>query len=131
MDQQFIDVIKNLSSVQLGQLRDLLTEKDELKARLEQVDHDLQIVAKGGALARRRRGPSAAGTKSGGRSPRIRESVLNLLKEAGAAGLTVKAISDKIGKKTTHLHSWFHSTGTKIEGLKKIGTAHYVYSPKA
>ena len=129
MEQQFID-IKKLSSAQFEVIRDLLEEKDELNARLKQVDHDLDIVTKGGTIARRRRGGAPTEKGKGGRSPRIRESVLNLLKEAGDAGLTVKAISEKLGKKTTHLHSWFHSTGSKIEGIKKVGTAHYAYTPK-
>ncbi len=132
MDQHFIDAIKNLSRSQFKQLDELLAEKDELKTRLEQVEHDIQIVAKGGSLPRRRRSSSAvaAPVSSGkpGRSPKIKESVISLLKEAGEKGLGVKEISEKLNKKSTHLHSWFHSTGSKIPEIKKVDKARYTYT---
>ena len=61
------------------------------------------------------------------RAATIRGIIYRLLKEAGESGLTVKDLAEKMGKKLTHLHSWFHSTGSQLNWIRKVGVGHYAY----
>ncbi len=50
----------------------------------------------------------------------LKEKVLTVLKEAGAEGLGVGEVADKIGAKKAAVNVWFYTTGKKVAGLKKI-----------
>jgi hypothetical protein len=56
----------------------------------------------------------------------LQEKIFNSLKEAGAEGITVRDLADKLQvKKYKNLFIWFATTGKKHKNIKKIGTARY------
>ena len=103
-----------------------------------------------GQLARRRREKKAlneklapADTKPTGKRPanakeetqaktrkrfgQLKESVIQLLKEAGPKGLTLKEICGKLGLRKGHLDNWLYATGKKIKEIKRIGRGVYAW----
>ena len=61
---------------------------------------------------------------SGGRG-QLKSQILEELKKAGDAGITIKDLSEKLGAKYKNLYIWFVTTGKRIAGIKKVGPAHY------
>ena len=82
---------------------------------------------------KRGRKPKAAPTPqqtvlSQGKRGAVKERILGLLKEAGANGLPVTDIAEKLGMKNANVHVWFNLTGKKIKGLKKVGRGIWAYT---
>lgn len=65
-------------------------------------------------------------TKSG-RAQRgsVSESILEALKSAGASGINIKTLSEKLGSPYRNLQVWFATTGKKHKNIKKIKPATY------
>jgi len=131
--------LSNLSSSQLAQLIRLVKEKESLQTKLDRVDSALQSLEGGRSVPKKRgRKPGRpAGAKAvakkgkagkKGRGKRLKEPLLNLLKGAGSAGITVKELSAKLKVKPSNIFSWFYTTGKKIKGINKVGEAKYAYS---
>ncbi|MEI6714550.1 MAG: hypothetical protein WCO60_12405 [Verrucomicrobiota bacterium] len=55
----------------------------------------------------------------------VARKILDLLKEAGPAGLSVRAIAERIHSHYRNIHVWFSSTGKKYPYLEKIGRGVY------
>jgi len=129
----------NLSSAQVAQLIRLVKVKESLQAKLSRVETALESLEGGHSVPKKRgRKPGRpAGVKAGakkikgrkkGRGKRLKEPLLNLLKGAGSAGITVKELSSKLKVKPSNIFSWFYTTGKKIKGINKVGEAKYAYS---
>ncbi len=71
--------------------------------------------------------PSSSVAKSSGRGGRgqLAAKVLATLKAAGASGITVKDLSDKLKANYRNIQVWFATTGKKNPGIKKIAPATY------
>jgi hypothetical protein len=65
--------------------------------------------------------------KGGKRSPRgeVSTKILGALQSAGASGVTIKALSSKLGMPYRNLQVWFATTGKKNKSIKKIAPATY------
>ena len=61
--------------------------------------------------------------KSGG----TKDAIIDLVKGAGKAGITVKEIAAKLGVKTQGVYVWFGSTGKKVKAIKKVKPATYAW----
>lgn len=72
-------------------------------------------AGKGGR--KRRGGPSRRGELS--------SRIIKELQAAGAKGITVRNLADKLGAKYKNIYIWFATTGKKNKGIKKIGPATY------
>ena len=72
---------------------------------------------------------SAAATKGATRRPakrgELKEQILDALKAAGSAGITIKDLSEKLNVKYKNLYIWFVTTGKRVAGLKKVAPARY------
>jgi hypothetical protein len=113
----------------------LVKEKETLQAKLDRVVSELGSL-EGGTPARRGRKPGRP-PKSAGRPPgrppgrkgrrgkRLKDSLLKVLKSAGAEGITVKDLAAKLKVKPNNVFSWFYTTGKKVSGIKKVGEARY------
>jgi hypothetical protein len=66
---------------------------------------------------------AAAGAGRGKRGA-LKEQILAALKSAGAKGVSVKDLSDKLGVKTQNVHVWFSTTG-KTVGVEKVSPGVY------
>ncbi|MEI6350452.1 MAG: hypothetical protein WCP06_05030 [Verrucomicrobiota bacterium] len=73
-------------------------------------------------------GRPAAKAKSGKASTgrgELKNQILDELKKAGDAGITIKDLSEKLGAKYKNLYIWFVTTGKRIAEIKKVGPARY------
>lgn len=68
--------------------------------------------------------PAAKSQGRGGRG-QLAAKVLATLKAAGASGITVKDLSDKVKANYRNIQVWFATTGKKNSSIKKIAPATY------
>jgi len=59
-----------------------------------------------------------------GRKGGVKEQIVALLQKAGAKGISVKDISEKLGVKPGNIHVWFATTG-KTVGVDKVAPGVY------
>lgn len=69
--------------------------------------------------------PKVRKGKRSGKHGAVKAQVEELLKTAGAEGMTVRDLAAKMGVKRTNLSVWFSTTGKKNKALKKIAPGHY------
>lgn len=55
----------------------------------------------------------------------MKEAILQELKKAGAEGVAIKDLSNKLGVKYKNLYIWFVTTGKRTPGVEKAGPARY------
>lgn len=124
----------NLTSSHLQLLLDLTRRKEAIVADLKQLEDKIAALFGNPATAstttttpkRRGRKPKAKqAPKTRVARGTLKEKVLGLLKEAGAAGLSVGEVADKIGAKKAAVNVWFYTTGKKVAGLKKIAPGRF------
>lgn len=66
-----------------------------------------------------------------GRRGALKEQILAALDEAGAAGLTVRELAEKLDTKPANIHTWFSTNSSRISGLKKVSAGHFAVGGKA
>ncbi len=130
--------LSQLTSAQLGELSKLVALKEKLQAELHAVESKLEnLGATGGSGAKRRGRPpgkpakasgAKRGPKKGSKPGYLKAKVVEALKSAGAAGLTIKELAAKVGSKPNNLNSWFYTTGKKV--AKKLGDGKYALTGK-
>jgi len=130
--------LSQLTSAQLGELSKLVALKEKLQAELHAVEAKLEnLGATGGSSAKRRGRPpgrpaktfgAKRGPKKGSKPGYLKAKVVEALKSAGAAGLTIKELAAKVGSKPNNLNSWFYTTGKKV--AKKLADGKYALSGK-
>ncbi len=55
----------------------------------------------------------------------LKGQILEELKKAGPAGITIKDLSAKLNANYKNIYIWFVTTGKRIAGIKKVGPAKY------
>ena len=124
--------LSTLSSAQLSRLIGLIKEKESLQAKLEKVEAALQSLETGKSASKKRGRkpgrPPGVKAETGRKSKRLKAPLLKALSAAGASGITVKELADKLKVKPNNVFSWFYTTGKKISGIKKVGEARYAYT---
>jgi hypothetical protein len=55
----------------------------------------------------------------------LKEQILNELTQAGAEGITIKDLSEKLKTNYKNLYVWFVTTGKRVPGIQKVGPAQY------
>lgn len=55
----------------------------------------------------------------------LKGQILNELKQAGAEGITIKDLSEKLKANYKNIYIWFVTTGKRIPGIQKVGPAQY------
>jgi len=55
----------------------------------------------------------------------LKAQILDALKSAGEAGITIKDLAAKLNANYKNVYIWFVTTGKKIAGVKKVGPARY------
>jgi transposase-like protein len=56
-----------------------------------------------------------------------KEAIIELVKGAGKAGITVKEVAGKLGVKPQGVYVWFGNTGKKVKEIKKVKPATYAW----
>lgn len=116
--------LSSLTSAQLHRLIELVKEKETIQAKLAQVERSLDALQSGTTTKEK---PLAA-KKRGRRRAKLKDALLKKLLAAGKAGLTVKELAVSLNAKPTSVSVWFYTTGKKIKGIKKVGTARFAYA---
>ena len=121
--------LSSLSSAQLYRLIQLVKDKEAIQAKLAQVERALEAIEGGGVMEEK-----SAAKKRGSRRRRrrgaLKDGLLQNLQAAGKEGRTVKELATALKAKRTSVSVWFYTTGKKIKGIKKVGTARFAYVPK-
>ena len=55
----------------------------------------------------------------------MKAQILDELKNAGAAGITIKDLAAKLNANSKNVYVWFVTTGKKVAAIKKVGPAKY------
>ncbi len=125
--------LSSLSATDLKRITALLQKRDALQAKVETLNAQIDGFSSAGKAAGAGRKGSPGKTKPAVRTKRgkrgqLAASVLATLKEAGAAGVTIKDIAAKVGRDTGAIHSWFfNAKKTKVKGIKKVGEAKWAW----
>lgn len=118
----------------------LADELDQLQAKIQQLRSRVASGDTRGAQASsgvtrapraaKSTGATAPASRRRGRAQRgaLKEQILRELEGAGPNGIAVKDLSDRIGAKSANVHAWFHTTGRKVPGLKRVGPGRYALS---
>jgi hypothetical protein len=78
--------------------------------------------------------PKSSATRSAGgrkaasgpsRRGELRERILSEMEGAGARGINVRELADRLGANYKNIHIWFSTTGKKNPKIKKVGKAQY------
>ena len=56
-----------------------------------------------------------------------KDAIIELVKGAGKAGITVKEVAGKLGVKPQGVYVWFGSTGKKVKEIEKVKPATYAW----
>ncbi|MFZ4597092.1 MAG: hypothetical protein ACOYNN_00465 [Terrimicrobiaceae bacterium] len=144
--------IKHITSDSLRRLLSLTEKKDQLIKAVADVENEIVKTLKGaGSTAvsvaksvnpfsgpvKAKAGRKAKTSKSSKSAPAgsLKDRILDLLDAAGAEGLRVKEIAEKLGAKTGNISVWFSTTGKKVTSKVEPGryakkdTAKTVASP--
>jgi hypothetical protein len=118
----------------------LSEKKDYYLAEAEKIQAQINSILSGNSAAPAKRGRKPKATTAEGQSAPakkakvgrtrrggIKEAIVALLHEAGEAGIAVKDIAEKVGKKAQNIHVWFATTG-KAVGAKKVAPGVYALS---
>jgi uncharacterized protein YjcR len=55
----------------------------------------------------------------------LKDIILVALAEAGASGIKVTALAEKLGIKTANIHTWFSTIGKKISEIERIAPGRF------
>ena len=57
----------------------------------------------------------------------MKEAIIELIKNAGKAGITVNGVAETLGIKYGNASVWFGSTGKKLKAIKRIARGTYAW----
>jgi hypothetical protein len=107
----------------LKQIVKLLEQKEALQAQVNKIDQQLAAYESGSAAGAGR--AAARPAPKAGQRRRLKDEIIDLLKEAGKNGATIRELGERLNLKGNRLYAWFYSTGNKLQQIKKIGPAQY------
>ena len=141
-----------LTSTDVQHIVRLVERKEQLLAQVAEIDTTLTSLGLGNqravtpvekpAPARRKRQrratapaitnpkPMVEVTTPGKRTPRgaLKAAIVDLLKEAGGAGLSTAEIAGKLGANPKGTYVWFYKTGKTVPEIKQIGPGRYMWA---
>jgi hypothetical protein len=117
--------LSSLSSLQLYRLIELVKKKESIQTKLAQVEHSLDALQNGGEI--KESAINKNRSRPGRRRGALKEGILKKLQAAGKEGLTIKELATSIKANPSSVSVWFYTTGKKVKGIKKVGTARFSY----
>ena len=118
--------IPNISYATLRSLVTLLEKREAIQAELSRIEAQISAALGGSPVKTNPTQTAKSKPAKRGKRGAVKEAVLAELTAAGKNGASVKELSSKLGIKNQNLHVWFHTTGKKIKGLKKVGKGQWV-----
>jgi transposase-like protein len=127
--------LTTLNAADFKKIVGLLSEKETLLAQIAQINREL--AAFGGAAPTKT--ANAKPSRKAGAKPKVKRAargsvkaaMVELLKQAGAAGMTIKEIAAKLGASYGQVYTWFQTTGKAIKEIKKVGPGKFAWIPLA
>ena len=116
--------LSQLTSSDLRQLAKLVEAKEALLARAAKIDRQLAAFEGGQpqpGVKRALKRPAKKRAKPG----QVKNAILNLLKQSGKKGITVKEIAGKLGVGVNRIHTWFYNARKSLKQIKKVGPGKY------
>lgn len=115
--------LTTLNAADFKKIVGLMKEKETLLTQIARINGDLAAfdgtVPKESAEGKPTR-KAGAKVKRAARGS-VKAATIELLKQAGAAGITVNQIAAKLRARYGQVYNWFQATGKGVEEIKKIG----------
>lgn len=126
----------NLTTNSLRSLLSLSEKRDALTAELIRVEAQISSAMKGRNVSAKvadivTSQPAAKRGRRSGRRGALKDLILDLLQEAGEAGLAVKDVAARLGLNPANVHVWFSTTGKKLKEVEKAGRGMYRLNGKS
>lgn len=114
--------LTHITSQSLRRLLSLTDKKEQLLKSIEEVENEIKKALTGAQAAvveavtpaKARKKKSRKSKAKTAKPVGLKERVLALLEDAGAQGLKVKDVAEKLGAKTGNISVWFSTTGKKL-----------------
>jgi len=123
--------LSHITSQSLRRILKLAVRKDQLVKLVAELETEISKVFSGAVApsAKRPAKKTAPARRAGKRSSRkaksgaLKARILSLLESAGARGLKVKEIAEKLGAPAGNISVWFSTTGKKL--TRKVEPGRY------
>ena len=113
----------NLSQLTASELRQLAKLVEAKEAKI-----DRQVAAFEGSQAQPAPEPALKRrAKKRAKHGQVKNAILNLLKQSGKKGITVKEVAGKLGVGVNRIHTWFYNARKSLKQIKKIGPGRYCW----
>ncbi len=111
----------------LNRIVELVEQKEALQAQVAKIDAELASFQPGEPAAPAQDKPGRQSKTELAAKGALKAAIIELLKGAGSAGLTVKEIAARLKAKPGNIHVWFSSTGKRVKEINKVGTGQYAW----
>jgi DNA invertase Pin-like site-specific DNA recombinase len=118
--------LSTLTSSDLRQLAKLVEAREALLARAAKIDRQLAAF-EGGQPERASEPTPKRRAKKRAKPGQVKNAILNLLKQSGKKGITVKEIAGKLGVGVSRIHTWFYNARKSLKQIKKVGPGKYCW----
>jgi hypothetical protein len=102
-------------------------QKPEVKPAIVATFAEAAEAVKASAKKMKPSEPAKMGKGKGAKPAVTKEGMIELLKNAGKKGITVKDVASKLGVKSQRMYVWFSGPGKKVKQIKKIAPAKYAW----
>jgi DNA-directed RNA polymerase specialized sigma24 family protein len=115
-------LLSNLSAQQLRKAA-------SIRERIEQLEKQLESILGAGPSAPKpaRKPAPKRRAKKRAKHGQVKNAILNLLKQSGKKGITVKEIAVKVGLPVQRIHTWFYNGRKSFKQIKKTGPGKYLW----
>jgi hypothetical protein len=111
----------------LNRIVELVEQKEALQAQVAKIDAELASFQPGEPAAPAQDKPGRQSKTELAAKGTLKAAIIELLKGAGSAGLTVKEVAARLKAKPGNIHVWFSSTGKRVKEINKVGTGQYAW----
>ena len=102
-------------------------QKPEVKPAIVATFAEAAEAVKASAKKMKPSKPAKMGKSKGGKPAVTKEGMIELLKNAGKKGITVKDVASKLGVKSQRMYVWFSGPGKKLKQIKKTAPGKYAW----
>jgi len=113
-----------LSSADLQRAIKLMQEKEQIQSRIAEIDEELNRIEMGKS-GHSKGSAKASKQEEAGTRMKLKDAIIQELKNAGTAGLSLKELASKLGATSMQVSIWFGTTGKKIKEIIKLSRGQY------
>jgi multidrug efflux pump subunit AcrA (membrane-fusion protein) len=120
--------LNKLNAASLAKVAGLLERREKLVTEITRIDAQLTPFDGVLGLSNSRRGSYRASGAPRAERGAVKAAIIDILKSAGEAGITVPQLADKLNTTPQRLHVWFGATGRGVTEIKKIAPGTYAWA---